>query len=148
LEEWKLNNGQIDSYLARNYPNIELPSEKEDEPLNTLLSRFRKCFPTFSRKGLTLEFKNLSNMVFKDGKSRVIGRALGYREFELGLSKAKPEMSALFSERELRRLFEYMDVNETQKVTLFEFVKGMRVSLTLTLTSSLSLTLTLISPQL
>jgi Ca2+-binding EF-hand superfamily protein len=43
----------------------------------------------------------------------------------VALAYAKPEIVE-FTERDLTRLFAYIDISSAQRITLFEFVKGIR----------------------
>jgi hypothetical protein len=110
LDEWGFEDKEVDNYIRYNYPKIILPaivkfrrSSVEEEAFYSLLSRFRKLFPTSSRKGLTTEFKKLSNVVFKEDSGKGIGRPLGFAEFKVALASNKPEIVGQFTERGLLR---------------------------------------------
>jgi hypothetical protein len=75
-----------------------------------------------------VEFKKISNIVFKEDSVKGIGRPLGLSDFDKGLKLLKPGMMIKFTFKNIEKLFKYMDVNLAQRITLFEFVKGMRVS--------------------
>jgi hypothetical protein len=47
--------------------------------------------------------------------------------FTVGLLLTKPEIRRIFTEEELIKLFAYIDISSAQRITLFEFVKCIRV---------------------
>jgi Ca2+-binding EF-hand superfamily protein len=99
--------------------------EKDEEPFESLLNRFRKFFPSPERNSLTAEFKKLTQAVGV-GDKKASSMSLGYNEFKFALASVKPEMQATFKERAIFRLFQYMDISAAHRVTLFEFVRQMR----------------------
>jgi hypothetical protein len=155
LDEWLISDSDADNYLKKNYPGIRptktrkssatpVPLSRkvfeqrgdETEDIESLIHRFRKLFPLTSRKGLTAEFKRLSHFIENKNLSQSsieevkpgpgIGRPLEFAEFQLALQTIKFDEKEQFSERELRRLFAYIDISAAQRITLFEFVKCMR----------------------
>ena len=92
-----------------------------------MVSTFRNLFPVRSRKGLAQEFKKLSNVVFKEDSKKGLGRPLGFAEFKLAFTVYKPEQAGHFSERDLIRIFACIDITSAGRITLFEFVRFIRV---------------------
>ena len=99
-------------------------SSQVDE-LAALLDQFRVLFPYTSRKALTQEFTKLASCFDSTKGTR---NPLGMLEFRIALSKLKADFQGLFTEEEFIRIFSSFDPDNTQRISLFQFVKGIRVS--------------------
>jgi Ca2+-binding EF-hand superfamily protein len=90
------------------------------ESIQELVQRFRRLFPDLNRKEMQEEFRHLC------GAMCVTGESLTAIQFVAALRKTK--QSKEFRERDLRRIFECMDADDSGRVSFNEFVKVVRVS--------------------
>ena len=140
--DFNLKVTDLDRYIARNYPKLAIQltvvnrsankssSTKGDkgasdgeaaEPFDVLLNRFRRFFASPERYALTLDFKKLMKAVEAKGIKH-----MGLKEFRYALDHIRPDISSQFNDRDLSRLFQYIDLSSANRITLFEFVKQMR----------------------
>ena len=99
-----------------------------DDQIGILVEKFRNLFPDTSRKSLTQEFTKLVHYAHYDNRKQGLRTPLSPLEFRVSLSKSKPDFLGLFTEEEFNLVFRFFDPENSQKIALFEFVKGIRVS--------------------
>ena len=93
-----------------------------------IMIRFRNFFPNSSRKALTTEFTKLVSAVLLESK-KSSRTPLTLIQLKSALCKCKPEFQGHFTDVEFNIIFNYLDSTGTDKISLFEFTKGVRVSI-------------------